>query len=85
MPNTAEFRRVLRTAFAGAQLLSLDHLIVNARDLHELVGNYPGPNSRMSACCDVMHQEYREGDTILEGTPKGKGARLTIRYQLPRP
>ncbi len=31
-----------------------------------------------------MYQEKKHGDEIPESPPKGKGASLTIRYQLPR-
>ena len=84
MPTSSEFRRTLQIAFAGANLQQLPHLDVNAGDLHRLVGDYPGPNNRMPVCCDVMYQEFADGDVILEAPPKGKGASLTIRYQIPR-
>jgi len=57
---------------------------VNSGELHRLVGDYPGPDHRMPICCRVMREEMQAGDTILGEPQKGSGAKLTIRYFLPR-
>jgi hypothetical protein len=58
---------------------------VQAGELHRTVGWYPGPNHRMPVCCRVMRDEMQPGDVVLEEPPKGAGASLRVRYQLPRP
>ena len=58
---------------------------VGAGELHRTVGWYPGPNHRMPVCCRVMRDEMQPGDVVLEEPPKGSGASLRVRYQLPRP
>ncbi len=53
--------------------------------LHRMLGSgIQEPNHRMPVCCNVMMQEMREKDEILCQPTKGKGAKLTIRYHLPR-
>lgn len=84
MPNTEEFRRALAGRFRDAERHLIDHLDVNAGDLHRDLGDYPGPNHAMASCCAVMDQARKPGDVILAGPPSGKGASLTIRYKLPR-
>jgi 5-methylcytosine-specific restriction protein A len=38
----------------------------------------------MPSCCQVMYGEQTSFDRVLHAPPKGKGASLTVRYQLPR-
>ncbi len=38
----------------------------------------------MASCCDVMYALMKPSDVVLKAPPKGKGASVTIRYQLPR-
>lgn len=46
----------------------------------------PGPENRMPVCCDAMRRMMDSSvDSILSEPPKGKGASLCIRYQIPRP
>jgi len=84
MPTAEDFRAELLTKFEEAQKRGAASLDVNSGELHESVGGYPGKNHRMPVCCEVMYQEYRAGDKILSQPPKGKGAGLTIKYELPR-
>ena len=60
---------------------------VNAGELHEGLGGYPGRDHRVPVCCKVMKEEMSPnyGDKILQEPPSGQGASLTIRYILPRP
>lgn len=80
------FCEKLREVFARAVAHGKSHVEVTARDLHIAAGNYPDPKRhRMPLCCDVMYNEMVEGDKVIDAPPKGKGASLRIRYQLPRP
>lgn len=67
-----------------AERRGLDHIDVNAGDLHRQLGDYPGPNHAVPSCCKVMEEARRTGDRVIAGPPSGKGASLTIRYRLPR-
>jgi hypothetical protein len=57
---------------------------VNAGKLHRLVGGYPGPGHAMPTCCEVMRKRMTVSDRIVAQPPKGNGASLTVRYQLPK-
>jgi hypothetical protein len=85
LPTSDEFRQELDRAFQDTRLQGRTYLDVNAGDLHRRLGGYPGPNNRMPACVNVMRQAMQDGDVILSEPPKGAGASLTLRYQIPRP
>jgi len=85
MPKSADFIAAIHTSFRGAQIKKHKYLDINSGDLHRLLGYYPGPDHRMPLCCGAMRKEMKQGDQILNQPPKGNGASLTIRYQLPRP
>lgn len=82
MPNMKDFENALSEIFANNGKEFLD---VNSKDLHLLVGGYPKVN-RLPVCCSVMRRLMQPGDVILDenDNEKGQGARLTIRYFLPR-
>lgn len=75
-----EFNKILTEAADRGQS-SID---INSGELHRRLGGYPGKNHRMPICCDVMQQNMKSGDLVVQSPLKGKGASLTIRYQLPR-
>jgi hypothetical protein len=84
MPKTeADFLPAIRGLMREAQAASRSFVDINAGDVHRGVGDYPGDH-RMPICCRVMKADMRGGDVILSTPPKGQGASLTIRYQLPR-
>jgi hypothetical protein len=85
MPTVDDFLSELRSQFRAAQERGARYVTINAGELHRRVGGYPSRSGhRMPVCCDVMYRERRNGDEIITAPPKGKGARLTIRYCLPR-
>ena len=84
MATATQFRSTLLTTLSGAALQGLPFIDVNAGWLHRQVGQYPGTNHRMPLCNQVMRSEMRLGDLILCQPPKGNGASLTVRYELPR-
>jgi 5-methylcytosine-specific restriction protein A len=83
-PRTNDFRTQLLIWHQDATDNGEAFTDVNAGELHKRVGYYPGPSHRMPLCCQVMRDDMQDGDLILEEPPKGAGASLTIRYQLPR-
>ena len=83
-PDSGQFRAALKKIFAEATKDGKSSVSVNSGILHRQVGGYPGPSHRMPICCEVMYQEMGSRDKIKASPPKGKGASLTIRYDLPR-
>lgn len=84
MPNIDDFRSAISELFQGALKRGKSYVDVNAGSLHRDLGGYPGTRHAMPSCCIAMHEAKRSKDVILAQPPKGKGASLTIRYQLPR-
>jgi 5-methylcytosine-specific restriction protein A len=74
----------LQQIVAVAQRQGKQHTDVASGDLHRSVGGYPKRNHRMPTCCAVMRQAMRQGDRVLAEPASGRGARLIIRFQLPR-
>lgn len=87
MPTADDFRAELYRRMHDAFKAGKVFVDVRAGDLHSALGDYPGPNNRMSNCCQVMKAAMVAdvGDAILQQPPSGQGASLTIRYVLPRP
>ncbi len=80
--DTDRFKNELTKLLSDAKKAGKSSLIVEAGDLHRMVGGYPGPEHRMPTCCSGMRQRMGTGDRILKEPPKGKGATLTIEYFL---
>jgi hypothetical protein len=86
MPTAGEFREQIFEVFRIEEERHHPSVVVNAGELHRVVGGYPNrATNRMPVCCDVMVRIMREGDVIISQPQKGKGATLSIRYTLPRP
>ncbi len=83
--SAANFRNQLSRLLAEGAALGFVAVEVNAGRLHRLVGDYPGAGHRMPVCCGAMRRAMAPGDEVVFQPPRGKGARLTIRYRLPRP
>jgi 5-methylcytosine-specific restriction protein A len=80
-----DFERQLDLIFRDAEEKGLDSVEVKASDLHRAVGGYPSPDHRMPACCEAMRRAMAPTDVIVAAPPKGNGASLLIRYDIPRP
>jgi len=79
--NTDTFSEALKGIFNESKGSFVD---VTSGKLHRLLGGYPSRNHKMSSCCNAMTKAMQSGDRILASPPKGRGAKLTIRYILPR-
>jgi len=82
--NTQAFEKELKRQIGVAQAQGKSHVDINSGELHRDLGGYPGPDHRMPICCNVMKNEMKRTDRILNQPSKGRGASLTIRYSLPR-
>lgn len=65
-----------------ARTLGCEYVDVLSKDVHSIVGGYPGPNHQMPSCCDAMRALMKPGDVVMESPKSGKGASLKIRYFL---
>lgn len=79
--NTDTFRIALRRIFGESPAGSVD---VNAGELYAKVGRGKGRDYRMPECCHAMKSAMKQGDEKRAGPPSWQGAKLTIRYILPR-
>jgi hypothetical protein len=66
-----------RTIKRGAE-----QLIVNSGEPLVAVGGRPGLKDQMRYCCDVMREEMKAGDVVVDDPENGEGAGLTICYFL---
>ena len=86
MAKTAQdFESAIQSHFRRATNQGRSYIEVLSGDLHREIGGYPSPDHRMPVCCEVMYRLMGPSDVLLYAPPKGKGASLRIRYQLPRP
>ena len=83
-PKAETFRNALMDEFRRSEAEGKPYLDIRSGDLHRQVGGYPGHDHRMPVCCKAMRDEMQPSDEELEAPPKGNGASLVIRYQLPR-
>ncbi len=81
MPSKAKFEKYLYAIFLCAHGSYVD---VNARELHQIVGNYTHGYD-MVLCCKVMRENMQAEDSILTKSNHDiDGPELTIRYNFPR-
>lgn len=76
------FAAVLEQQMEKARNNGASSLTITSRELHQLVGGYPGPNHKMPTCCTAMYNAMGEDDVIVAKPPSGKGASLKITYNL---
>ena len=79
-----DFQQVLNQLFGAVKTQPLQYIDVNAGLLHRKVGVYPGSDHRMPLCCYTMREYMGQKDQVIDEPESGQGARLTIRYFLPR-
>ncbi len=85
--DTEKYRFALDVMLKEAMKDRQAYLDVVAGAWHKAMGGYPAKGSHsMPIVCDVMWKEFseRHGDAILYSPLKKKGAKLKIRYNLPR-
>ena len=80
--SSEHFREELLSQMVRAAACGAKHILVNSRELHCSLGDFPGANYHSTACCDVMESEMKAGDVCVVDKSNGYG--LTIRYLLPR-
>lgn len=76
------FREELLSQMVRATARGARHILVNSRELHCSLGDFPDANHHSIACCDAMESEMKAGDVRV--VEKSNSWGLTIRYLLPR-
>lgn len=86
MLGAEDFRHELFRMLQAAQNSGREFVEISAGALHRRLDGYPGADSRMPNCCQVMKPQLALdcGDVVVNEPPSGQGATLTIRYRLPR-
>jgi hypothetical protein len=82
-PTADDFKSALSTILLRARREGATYADVKSGDLHRIVGGYPGRDHRMPICCSVMRSAMGKNDRVLAEPPKGNGATLSIRYDVP--
>jgi len=82
MVPSDHYSQELSAQLGRASTRGLSHILINARDLHSSVGDFPSANDKMVSCRLAMRIEMRDGDVIL--VTENNAAGMTVRYLLPR-
>jgi 5-methylcytosine-specific restriction protein A len=84
VPTKSDFIDAIKQLKTESRTLELKYIEILSADLHRKLGYYPGPNHRMTSCCDAMYDsmDIHNGDLVVLKPPKGRGAKLKIRYYL---
>ena len=82
MASRDHFQQELRAQIERAIKRGAEQLIVNSGELLVAVGGRPGLKNQVRYCCDVMREEMKAGDAVVDGPENGNGPSLTIRYLL---
>ena len=82
MASRDHFQQELHAQIERAIERGAEQLIVNSGELLAAVGGRSGLTHQMRYCCDVMREEMKAGDVIVNGPENGYGPSLTIRYLL---
>lgn len=80
--NTETFTIELTRLLNKAKGERREYIDITSKELHEIVGGYPGKNHAMPTCCNVMRKMMKKNDYIINQPPKGNGASLEIRYYI---
>ena len=80
MASRDHFQQELRAQIERAIKRGAEQLVVNSDELLVAVGGRPGLKDQMRYCCDVMREEMKAGDVVVDDPENGEGAGLTICY-----
>ncbi|MCW3989818.1 MAG: HNH endonuclease [Candidatus Bathyarchaeota archaeon] len=84
MPSSKDFEHAIAQIFKSWEEKGKTSVTITSGTLHRRLGEYPGSNHRLPACCSVMKKIMKTGDEIISQPPSGQGATLKIKYRLPR-
>jgi hypothetical protein len=76
------YSQELDAQLARAASRGMSHILINARELHSSLGDFPGSNDRLVSCRLVMRNEMKAGDVMVAAEDHLVG--MIVRYVLPR-
>jgi hypothetical protein len=76
------YSQELTAQFGRAASRGMSHILINARELHSSLGDFPGSNDKLISCGLVMRNEMKAGDVMV--VEEDHSAGMTVRYVLPR-
>jgi hypothetical protein len=82
MVSSDHYSQELNAQFGRAASRGMSHVLINARELHSSLGDFPGSNDRLVSCRLVMRNEMKAGDVLVVAEDHLIG--VTVRYVLPR-
>jgi len=82
MISTDRFRREIGDQLERAAARGSKSLIIDARELYDVLCKRPVVNSWMIFCCNAMRAEMTENDNLI--FDYAKDTLLTVNYKLPR-
>lgn len=71
-PTREDFQNKLNEIFQFAEEHNLIAITVKSGNLHNLVQKVKDGNHRMPICCDVMYQNMKTEDIVVESPTKRK-------------
>ena len=82
MASSDHYIEELNAQFGRAASRGMSHVLINARELHSSLGDFPGSNDKLVSCRLVMRNEMKAGDVMVVTQENLMG--MTVRYLLPR-
>jgi hypothetical protein len=82
MASSDLYSQELSAQLGRAAARGMSHILINARELHLALGDFPDANDRMVSCRLAMRTEMKAGDVLLVAADNAAG--MTVRYVLPR-
>jgi hypothetical protein len=76
------YSQELSAQLGRATTRGMSHILINARELHSSLGDFPNANDKMVSCRLAMRTEMKTGDVLLVAEDNAAG--MTVRYVLPR-
>jgi hypothetical protein len=76
------YTQELNAQFGRAATRGMSHIVVNSRELHSSLGDFPSSNDQLISCRLAMRTEMKAGDVLLVAEDSMAG--MTVRYVLPR-
>ena len=82
MVSSDHYAQELKAQFGRAATRGMSHILINSRELHSSLGDFPSLNDKLISCRLAMQSEMKAGDVLLVAEDNVEG--MTVRYVLPR-
>ena len=82
MNSLEHYSQELNAQFGRAASRGMSHILINAREFHSSLGDFPGSDDKLVSCRLAMRNEMKAGDVMVVAEDHMLG--MTVRYVLPR-